>query len=75
MSRNRIVFNSTVHHGKSVLRGARLPVSVILGSIAGGMSFGDIEHEYDVTAADIRAALKFGAELEPNFLPPRPPHR
>lgn len=63
MSRDRIVIDSTVHHGEPVIRGTRLPVSVVLGSLAGGMCFGDIEHEYGITAADIRAALKLDAEL------------
>ena len=49
--------------GKPVIHGTRLPVTVVVGSLAGGMSFAEIEREYDVTADDIRAALKFVMEL------------
>jgi len=40
-----------------------VPVTVVVGSLAGGMTFEEIEHEYDLTAEDIRAALKFVGEL------------
>jgi uncharacterized protein (DUF433 family) len=50
-------------HGKPVIRGTRLLVTVIVGSLAGGMTFEDVQREYDVTADDIRAALRFVGEL------------
>lgn len=59
---NRVVIGSA-HYRKPVIRGTRLPVAVVVGSLAGGMSFAEIEHEYDITAEDIRAALKFVMEL------------
>ncbi len=59
---NRVVIDSA-HYGKPVIHGTRLPVAVVVGSLAGGMSFAEIEHEYDITADDIRAALKFVMEL------------
>jgi uncharacterized protein (DUF433 family) len=40
-----------------------MAVSMVVGSLAGGMTFEEVEREYDLTAADIRAALKFVAEL------------
>jgi uncharacterized protein (DUF433 family) len=40
-----------------------MPVSLIVGSLAGGMSFEDIQREYALTLEDIRAALKFAGEL------------
>jgi uncharacterized protein (DUF433 family) len=43
--------------------GTRLPVTVVVGSLAGGMTFEDVQREYDVTADDIRAALRFVGEL------------
>jgi uncharacterized protein (DUF433 family) len=60
---NRIVIDSSICHGKPVIRGTRLPVTIVIGSLAGGMSFEEIEREYDVTDEDIRAALKFVTEL------------
>lgn len=60
---NRIVLDPAVSHGKPVIRGTRVPVTVVVGSLAGGMTFEEVQHEYDVTADDIRAALRFVGEL------------
>jgi uncharacterized protein (DUF433 family) len=59
----RILVDPAVCHGKPVIRGTRVPVTVVVGGLAAGMTFTEIEHEYGVTAEDIRAALKFVAEL------------
>lgn len=61
--RDRIQMDPKVHHGKPVIRGTRVPVARILGGLAGGMTFGEIEEEYGVTAEDIRAALEFANRL------------
>lgn len=60
---NRIVLDPAVSHGKPVIRGTRVPVTVLVGSLAAGMTFEEVEREYDVTADDIRAALRFVGEL------------
>jgi uncharacterized protein (DUF433 family) len=60
---DRIAFDPAVCHGKPVIRGTRVPVTVVVGSLAGGMTFDEIEKEYDITLDDIRAALKFVGEL------------
>jgi uncharacterized protein (DUF433 family) len=60
---NRIVLDPAIVHGKPVIRGTRLPVTVVVGSLAGGMTFEEVQREYDITADDIRAALKFVADL------------
>jgi len=49
--------------GRPIIRGTRLPVSIVVGSLAGGMTFEEVQREYDITADDIRAALKFVADL------------
>jgi uncharacterized protein (DUF433 family) len=58
----RIVIDPNICHGKPVIRGTRMPVAYVVGSLAGGMSFEEIEREYQLTADDIRAALAFAAE-------------
>lgn len=63
MTNERIVIDSEIAHGKPVIRDTRLPVTVIVGSLASGMSFDEIQREYDVTEEDIRAALKFVTDL------------
>jgi uncharacterized protein (DUF433 family) len=59
----RIVIDPKICHGKPVIRGARLPVAIVVGSLAGGMTFDEVEREYGITKDDIRAALKFAGEL------------
>lgn len=58
-----IVLDPNICHGKPVIRGTRVPVTVVVGSLASGMTFEEIQREYDLTPEDIRAALKFVGEL------------
>ena len=60
---DRIVIDPKVCHGKPVVRGTRMPVSLIVGSLAGGMSFEEVQREYSLTLEDIRAALMFAGSL------------
>jgi uncharacterized protein (DUF433 family) len=60
---DRILLDPAVHHGKPVIRGTRIPVTTVVGSLAGGMTFEEIQREYDLTADDIRAALRFVTDL------------
>jgi len=59
----RIVLDPDVAHGRPIIEGTRLPVTVVVGSLADGMSFEEVQLEYNLTADDIRAALKFVADL------------
>ena len=62
-SNDEIIIDSKICHGKPVIRGTRMPVSLIVGSLAGGMGFEEVEREYTLTRTQIRAALKFAGEL------------
>jgi len=59
----RIVVDPEIQHGKPVIRGTRVPVAIVVGSLAGGMSFEDVQREYGISMEDIRAALQFAGEL------------
>jgi uncharacterized protein (DUF433 family) len=48
----RIAIDPAIQHGRPVIRGTRVPVARILGSLAGGMSQEQIVDEYGVTAED-----------------------
>jgi uncharacterized protein (DUF433 family) len=66
--RRRIVSDSAVHHGDPCIAGTRVPVSVIVGSIADGDAIDDILKSYpQLTADDVRAALRFAAEAVNRF--------
>jgi uncharacterized protein (DUF433 family) len=62
---NRIVIDPAICHGKPVIRGTRMPVSLVVGSLAGGMTFEQLRQEYDLTTEDIRATLKFVGPRKP----------
>jgi len=57
-----VVSDSGILGGEAVIRGTRVPVSLILGHLAGGMSIDELVYEYDLTVEDIRAALGYAAK-------------
>jgi uncharacterized protein (DUF433 family) len=60
--RDRIVVDAVIHHGEPCIKGTRVPVCVIAGSIADGDTAEEIIHAWpQLTADDVRAALKFAA--------------
>jgi len=62
--RERIVIAPDLRHGEPCIRGTRIPVSTILGSLADGMTATEIRKAYpQLTDEDIRAALAYAAEL------------
>jgi uncharacterized protein (DUF433 family) len=61
--RDRISIDPRIHHGKPCIKGTRIPVSVIVGSIADGDTPEQIMQSWpQLTAEDIIAALKFAAK-------------
>jgi uncharacterized protein (DUF433 family) len=60
---DRILIDPHICHGKPVIRGTRTPVAIVVGSLAGGMGFEQVQQEYDLAIEDIRAALQFASEL------------
>jgi uncharacterized protein (DUF433 family) len=66
--RNRISVDAQIHHGDPCIRNTRIPVSVIVGSIADGDSVEQIQASWpQLTCEDIRAALHFAAEAVNRF--------
>src|ERR1700748_3849218 len=61
--RERIVIDPAIHHGEPCIKGTRVPVSVIVGSIAEGDTREQIIRSWpQLTADDIIAAFKFAAK-------------
>ena len=59
----RIVINPKIMHGKPVIKGTRVPVDVILGSLIGGMTYEEIEKEYEIKKDGIIAAIEYAAQF------------
>ena len=47
LRRDRIVIDPAIAHGKLVIRGTRVPVAVVLGSLAGGMTLEEVGRSLD----------------------------
>jgi len=61
---DRIVAKVGLHHGDPCIKGTRIPVSMIIGSLADGMTEKEITDAYpQLSAEDIHAALAYAADL------------
>jgi len=61
---DRLVIDPEVHHGEPCVTGTRVPVSMILGSLADGLKFAEVLETYpQLTRDDIAAALAYAAEV------------
>ena len=61
---DRIVIVPDLHHGDPCIKGTRIPVAVIVGSLADGMTPEEIREAYpQLTDEDIQAALAYAAEV------------
>jgi uncharacterized protein (DUF433 family) len=59
---DRIVIDPQICHGKPIILGTRTPVAVVLGALAAGDTFEQIQEDYAITGDDIRACLAFACE-------------
>ena len=61
---NRITVASDVCHGKACIKGTRIMVSVILDSLAEGLTAEEILKDYPtLTKEDLQAALEYASLL------------
>lgn len=70
MTTNRIRWEDHIevsldlHHDDPCIKGTRIPVKIIIGSLAGGMTPEEIMAAYpQLTREDILAALAYAAEM------------
>jgi len=62
--RDRISIDSRIHHGKPCIKGTRVPVSVIVGTIAEGYPPERVLQSWpQLTIEDVTAALRFASAL------------
>lgn len=61
---DHIEIDPDLHYGDACIRGTRVPVATIVGSLADGMSAAEIRQAYpQLQADDIKAALAYAADL------------
>lgn len=57
----QIILDTKIRHGKPTIKGTRITVEEVLGALAGGMAYEDIEKEYGVDRDGIMAAVRYAA--------------
>jgi uncharacterized protein (DUF433 family) len=61
--KDRVSIDPDLRHGEPCIRGTRVPVALIVGSLADGMTEDEIRQAYpQLTPEDVRAALAYAAE-------------
>jgi uncharacterized protein (DUF433 family) len=58
----KISVDERIRFGKPVISGTRIPVDLILGKLAGGMTYKKVIEEYEITYEDILAVLNYAAK-------------
>lgn len=59
----KIVINPKVRFGKPVIKGTRITVDEVLGFLAGGMGYEEIEKEYGIKKDAIVATINYAASF------------
>lgn len=59
----RISVDEKIRFGKPVIIGTRVPVDLIIGKLAGGMTYEEVMAEYEITREDILAVLDYAAKI------------
>jgi uncharacterized protein (DUF433 family) len=57
----RVVVDPDVQGGRPVIRGARVPVSRIVGALSAGADHVELCEDYGITEYDVRVALAYAA--------------
>jgi len=71
--RELIASDPEVMHGQACIKGTRIPVTVVLDDLAGGLTEDEIVKQYPSLSHDaIHASLAYAAELAHEEVLPRP---
>lgn len=60
---SRIESTASVCHGKPVIEGTRVMVSLVLGALASGLTESDVAREYGIEVEDVRAVVLYANDL------------
>jgi len=55
----RISVDPKIRFGKPVITGTRVPIGLIVGKLAGGMTYEEVMSEYGITKKDILAVINY----------------
>ena len=58
-----IIIDKRIMHGKPVIKRTRIPVNIIVGYLAGGMTYEETCKEYMITKEDMLDCLAYAAEV------------
>jgi uncharacterized protein (DUF433 family) len=56
-----VISDPRILGGKPVIKGTRVPVELVLGKLASGISMEEVMYEYYLSLEDIRAAFGYAA--------------
>lgn len=58
-----VISDPAILGGRPVLRGRRIPVSQLVDQLAGGMTLDEIQSDYQLSDDEVRALLRYIAEI------------
>ena len=58
-----IVVDREVRFGKPIIKGTRVPIDLVIGKLAGGMTAEEVMQEYEIKREDVLNALSYAAKL------------
>jgi len=58
-----ISVDEKIRFGKPVISGTRVPVELVIGKLAGGMTYEEVMAEYEISHKDILAVLDYAAKV------------
>jgi uncharacterized protein (DUF433 family) len=62
--REHVTIDSELHHSDACIKGTRIPVTTIIGSLADGMTADEVIETYpQLTETQIQAALAYAADI------------
>jgi uncharacterized protein (DUF433 family) len=64
-----ITMEPDVRFGKPCIKGTRVDVATVVGAIAAGDNFDEIQEAYQLTSAQVSSALRYAAHIA-SHLPP-----
>lgn len=58
-----ITIDPKIRFGKPIIAGTRVPVEIVVGKIAGGLTVNEVCKEYEITREQVLSALQYAAKL------------